>query len=98
MTKNRAQQAGDLSRAVVDGTAETVREMLARGVDPDSREDAGDPTPLMIAAARGRLDIVEALVAAGADVNAGVDDQSDELEQFPFLDQLYGEAELHCLF
>jgi hypothetical protein len=43
----------------------------------------------MAAAARGRLDVVEVLVQAGADVNAVVDDPSGELDPFPFLDELF---------
>jgi ankyrin repeat protein len=98
MAKRDMQKEGDLSRAVIEANSDAVRQMLARGIDPDGRGDHEDPTPLMIAAARGRLDVVEALVAAGADVNAQFDDQSDELDQFPFLDQLHAAAELHGLF
>lgn len=98
MARRQAKQDDDLSRAVIEGTTDAVRQMIARGIDPDGREVPEDPTPLMIAAARGRLDVVEALVAAGADVNAQLDDQSEEIDQFPFLDQLYASAELHGLF
>jgi len=97
MAKRQANRYRDLPLAVLDGTADDVSQILAGGIDPDSREDPNDPTPLMIAAARGRLELVERLVAAGADVNAQVDDQSQEMDQFPFLDQLYAAAELEGL-
>jgi hypothetical protein len=98
MAKRHANRYRDLAQAVLDGTADDVSRILAGGTDPDSRGEADDPTPLMIAAARGSLQIVERLVAAGADVNAQVDDQSEEMEQFPFLDELYAAATLHGLF
>jgi ankyrin repeat protein len=63
--------------------------MIANGTHPDDREEPDEPTPLMAAAASGRLDVVEVLVEAGADVNAIVDDQSGELDQFPFLERFF---------
>jgi hypothetical protein len=71
--------------------------MIADGTHPDDREEANDPTPLMVAAARDRLDIVEVLVRAGADVNALAEDHSAELDQFPFLDNLFAAARLTAL-
>jgi ankyrin repeat protein len=60
--------AGEILEAVKAGDAERV-EALARG--GAAREaDAEGVTALMLAANRGRLDMVRALVAAGADVNA----------------------------
>src|SRR5436305_968444 len=87
----------DLTRAALEGSAEDIRGMIAEGTHPDDREEADDPTPLMAAAARGRLDVVEVLVGAGADVNAEADDQYGELEQFPFLDDLFANARLTAL-
>src|SRR3974377_1078388 len=98
MAKRKTNRYHDLTHAVIHGTVDDVRQILATGMDPDAREEADDPTPLMVAAARGRLDIAEGLVTAGADVNAQVDDQSDELGQFSFLDELYAATELHGLF
>lgn len=71
--------------------------MITDGTHPDDREEASDPTPLMVAAARGRLDIVEVLARAGADVNAVAEDHSGDLDQFPFLDELFGTARLTAL-
>jgi hypothetical protein len=90
MAKRRTRQRFEnLTHAVREGSAADVRVMIAGGTDPDDREEPEEPTPLMVAAATGRLDMVEVLVAAGADVNAIVDDQSGELNQFPFLDELF---------
>jgi hypothetical protein len=71
--------------------------MIAEGTHPDDREEADEPTPLMVAAARGRLDVVEALVDSGADVNALAEDQSGELDQFPFFDDFFANARLTAL-
>ena len=46
-----------------------VRRLIARGADVQAR-DRGEATPLYQAAYMGRLDVVKALVEAGADVNA----------------------------
>jgi ankyrin repeat protein len=46
-----------------------VRELLKWGASPDVTHDSGC-TPLMIAAGKGNLTMVEILVRAGADVNA----------------------------
>jgi hypothetical protein len=87
----------DLAHAVLEGSAEDVRGMIADGTHADDREEENDPTPLMIAAARGRLDVVELLVGAGADVNAEAEDSSGELDQFPFLDDLFADGRLTAL-
>ena len=64
-----------LMSAVSRGAVETVRELLARGVEVDARfpvvngfNDAH--TPLLVAARDGHTEIVELLCANGADVNA----------------------------
>lgn len=58
--------------AVSDGDApvETVRVLLQSGADPDARESLLNKTPLFLAAYEGRVEIVQALIASGADVNA----------------------------
>jgi hypothetical protein len=71
---------------------------MAAGLHPDARDEPDEPTPLMVAAARGDLSIVEVLVDAGADPNTQVDDQSGESEQFAFLDRLFATGKLECLF
>jgi hypothetical protein len=81
-------QFDNLFHAALEGAVEDVRHLLADGTHPDDRNEWEDPSPLMAAAARGRLDVVEVLVNAGADVNAEADDQSGELDQFPYLDGL----------
>jgi hypothetical protein len=95
MAQRRSKQRSDnIFRAALEGSVEDVRGMIAAGTHPDDREEADDPTPLVAAAATGRLDVVEALVQAGADVNIVVDDLSGELDQFPFLDELFAVGRL----
>ena len=55
--------------ALVSGSAAAVLLHLRRGADRDGRDGAGS-TPLMIAAARGRLEVCELLIAEGADIRA----------------------------
>ena len=47
--------------------------LLARGADPDVRDDGDNATPLHFAAERGALDVVRALLAHGADPNGDGD-------------------------
>jgi len=51
----------------------------------------------MHAAIRGDLEIVKALVAGGADVNALAEDLSGDLDEFGFLDEAFQDGELHGL-
>ena len=95
--QRRAQRFNDLAEAVLGGTADDVRRMTADGTHPDDRDEINDPTPLMIAAARGQRDVVEVLVSAGADVNALAEDFTGELDQFPFLDDLFAESRLTAM-
>jgi hypothetical protein len=77
-----------LWEAVFDGTLADVNDFLSRGGIPEEREEEGDPTPLMRAAELGRLDVVPALVEAGADVD---DVASDTLDwsDLPFLEAVF---------
>jgi uncharacterized protein len=64
-----------LMAAVTDGDVDTVRELLAAGVEVDTRYPVVNGfndhhTPLLVAARDGHPEIVHALLAAGADVNA----------------------------
>jgi ankyrin repeat protein len=52
------------------GRVETVRALLAHGADVDALEKAHDQTALMWAAANRHADVVQALVEAGADLQA----------------------------
>jgi ankyrin repeat protein len=93
----RVRKFEGLCDAIGRGTAADVRQLLAGGADPNEIEEAGDVTPLMDAAAQGNLEIVKALVEAGADVNALAQDLSGDLEEFEFLDEAFQHAELHGL-
>src|SRR5262249_55869419 len=84
----RRRRFDNLTHAALEGSGQDVRAMIDNGTPPDDREEADEPTPLMAAAASGRLDVVQVLVGAGADVNAVADDQSGELDQFAFLEDL----------
>lgn len=75
--------------AIREGTAADVRALIAAtGSIPDEREEAGDPTPLMYAAALGHLDDVQVLVEAGADVNELAESGIGDLPDLPFVDDL----------
>src|SRR4051794_23833126 len=65
----KAKLAADFVRAAEAGDLNRVKELLAAGVPPDALNKNGI-NALYAAAAEGRADIVEALLAAGADVNA----------------------------
>jgi ankyrin repeat protein len=55
----------------VGGSVEVVRVLVEAGAEVDARDDSSR-TPLMRAVRRGHLAAVEALIVAGADVNARV--------------------------
>ena len=59
-----------LAAAVIEGAAACVRQLLAKGADPELT-DADGFTPLMHAALHGRVDSAAALVEAGAALGAG---------------------------
>lgn len=59
--------------AALQGDTAVIRQLLAKGIGPDIRDDRfipADVTPLMHAAGRGHLEVVLLLLASGADVNA----------------------------
>jgi ankyrin repeat protein len=55
--------------AAQDGDAAEVRRLLSVGHQPNVFDEVGK-TPLHYAAERGYLQVIEALIASGADVNA----------------------------
>lgn len=55
--------------AAQEGDVEEVRKFLKEGYQPNLFDELGK-TPLHYAAMRGHLDVMNALLAAGADVNA----------------------------
>ena len=64
-----AQNVNDeLIAAARKSNAEAVRELLAKGADPNAKTPYG-ATPLFFACDRGSLEIVKMLVERGADVN-----------------------------
>jgi ankyrin repeat protein len=85
----------NLYDAVTIGMVADVRELLAAGADPNEIKEAGDVTPLMAAASYGDLSMVQALVEAGANVNALAEDFSGELDELHFIDIAYQRGELH---
>ncbi|MGE5193406.1 MAG: ankyrin repeat domain-containing protein [Deltaproteobacteria bacterium] len=73
----------ELEEAVDRGDAGAVSALLQAGADPDAVEDLDDPTLLMRAAEQGQVEVVEVLVAGGANVNVEAED--------PDLDRRYGQ-------
>jgi ankyrin len=81
-----------LHAAVVRGNLKVVQALLSRGANPDPRQLKGSPskrysgfaldktmvgaTPYLLATRASQLEIMRALAAAGADVNARLDDRS----------------------
>jgi ankyrin repeat protein len=59
----------DFAIAVANDRVGQVKDMLARGVDPNTVDAQGDPA-LVVAARSGNLNTVQVLLAAKADVNA----------------------------
>jgi hypothetical protein len=62
-------RAADLVKAAEAGELEKVQELLAAGANPNGK-DGRELTALSCAASEGHPDVVEALLAGGADVNA----------------------------
>ncbi|WP_226899922.1 ankyrin repeat domain-containing protein [Nonomuraea phyllanthi] len=60
-----------LYRAALNGDSDTVGKLLTGGADPNSASEEG--LPLCAAAAWDRVEVAEALLAAGADVNGRED-------------------------
>jgi hypothetical protein len=70
MNATKQEKLGDAFRdAALKGDVATVRNLLAKGEDPNAQDKSGY-TPLMLAAGAGHLPVVQALLAKGADVNA----------------------------
>src|SRR5436309_1747364 len=91
----KARAFESLCDAIENGTVANVRQLLAAGADPNEIEEAGDVTPLMFAAIRGDLEIITALVDAGANVNAMAEGVNGPEDEFEFLDEAFQLAELH---
>ena len=72
MNRRRAyanmEPAEQLLEAAFQGNLREVRRLLAQGVSPDVCNEHGD-TPLIRATGAGNRKIVQALIAAGADLN-----------------------------
>ena len=62
----------DIWEAAGRGNIEAVKQHLAAGTDENAIKDG--VTPLMYASAKGQKEIVELLIAEGADVNAKTGD------------------------
>ena len=76
-------KAPDISihEAARDGNIEAVKQHLAAGTDVNAR-DFG-VTPLHASAGLGHKEIVELLIAEGADVNAGVNSDNEHKGKTP---------------
>jgi ankyrin repeat protein len=63
-----------IHRAVLDGNLEVVRRCLEQGVNPDLRQGQVI-APLGLAATKGHREIAELLIAYGADINQGLNEE-----------------------
>ena len=61
-----------LHAAAQSGSYAALERLLSEGADVNARSNGGE-TPLMLAAALGRLDVLGLLIDRGADVNAATD-------------------------
>ena len=59
-----------LLQSVIDGNVKEFKQHLAAGSNVNVKDDARGKTPLHFAAGNGQKEIVESLLAAGAQVNA----------------------------
>lgn len=60
----------EIFTAVKDNNFRRLKELIDVGVDVNIRNEHGDTTPLIVAAANGAKHCMEFLLARGADVNA----------------------------
>ena len=71
---SHAQSVADIFKAIEENNLEKVKTLIASDVDVTERRGgggtAGDDTPLMVASMKGNAEIVKALLAAEAPVNA----------------------------
>jgi ankyrin repeat protein len=74
-----SQLADRLGKAIAGRDSARIRELIAQGADVNYREDVGEETILMVAARAGDLETVRALVEAGAEVNAQIEDYELEV-------------------
>lgn len=97
MDAARAQDdpAAQLFAAIESGDLPGVKRLMETGVDPNARLDDG-PTALMMAISRGTrsdpepdLEVMQALLDAGADSNAIMVDQDDRIGYTPLMMAAY---------
>jgi len=69
---NNPELVSRLHSSVKMGDAEGVKRLLMASVDPDAVDQSGS-TPLLVAAGRGHLGVIEQLIAFGADANISKD-------------------------
>ena len=74
--RNRPYEHTILHLAAFHGHADAVDFLLARGIDPNTREKGDNTYPMHWAAAAGHLDIVRKLADAGGDVVGDGDDHA----------------------
>lgn len=60
----------ELRRAAAAGDLRAVQDLLKREADPNAAAERNRKTPLHVAASAGHAEVVRALIAAGADVDA----------------------------
>ena len=79
----------NLLKAIIEEQVEIVKDLLAKGIDPNTRvededEDEDGWTALLLAASKDNFQLVRLLIEHGADINAATDDGETALSLAAF--------------
>ncbi|MBC8869960.1 MAG: ankyrin repeat domain-containing protein [Planctomycetes bacterium] len=79
-----AEESADIWKAAATGDVDAIKKHLDAGVGVDAKEQPGGSTPLLVAAAFGRLEAARTLIEKGANVNAKSNDGATALHGAAF--------------
>lgn len=86
-------ERSEIFSAVLSSDASRLRSAIAGGGDPNSLDHLG-VTPLYYAITRGDIEIVEALLDAGADIEMPTDSDDLSLTPLRFAEEFWGLTEI----